>query len=55
MNFLLYFVLASGIYSLIGSLSMHTTNLRSAIIFKVIPFFFGVAVILYFLKEIKFI
>lgn len=43
-------LLISGVYLIIAGLSIHTKNLKSAIIFKIIPFFLGLTHLFYAAK-----
>lgn len=50
-SYLLYFVLASGIYHLVMVLLMKTNTILAAFVFKVFPFFLALGCVLYFLVE----
>lgn len=47
----IWFVLASGIMSVLYSLLLKTENFRSFLFFKAIPFFSGAGCLIYFLIE----
>lgn len=44
---MIWFVVAGGIFNVIMSLIMNTKNVRSAVIFKVIPFLLGLGCLLF--------
>ena len=39
------FVMMFGAFSIVMSFAMHTKNFRSALIFKIVPFFGGMAIL----------
>jgi len=53
-TFTLVVITLTALYNLTMSLIMHTSNFGSALVFKVIPFFLGLALVTILLKLITF-